>query len=231
MEKLYDSLFEITPKANSQLSKIAVKLIFIINCTLLTFWATTRLGYPIIVEEFNSKFFIGLFSQYKLVVPLFSFLFINLSIGLIGQMVISFFSHKIFIPIILRIKYNIHFSKSRNRTLDAQRETLKSRIKRLENDSKAENKSKSEQLEESYYYEYLLRLSISIFFIYQIIVKETFKNLYYTAIVGVIFGIIFWIVLVLSALMFLSKEKSFLEDYLKERKRRFEKKYLESIAF
>ena len=163
MEKLYDSLFEITPKANSQLSKIAVKLIFIINCTLLTFWVTSKLGHPIILEEFSSKFFIELFSQYKLVVPLFSFLFINLSIGLIGQMVISFFSHKIFIPIILRTKYNIHFSKSRNRTLDAQRETLKSRIKRLENDSKAENKSNSEQLEESYYYEYLLRLSISIF--------------------------------------------------------------------
>lgn len=231
MEKLYESLFEITPKANSQLSKITVKLVFIINCTLLTFWVTSKLGHPIILEEFSSKFFIELFSQYKLVVPLFSFLFIILSIRIIGQIAVSFSSHQVFIPIVLRIEYKIHFRKSRNRTPDEQRKTLKSRIKRLEDDSKLENKSNSQQLEESYYYEYLLRLSISVFLIYQIIVKETFKHLYCPAIVGGIFGTILWIILINSALIFLSQKKSFLGEYLKERKRRFEKKYLESITF
>ena len=232
MDKLFGFFLDFSSEASDKKTKVLVIVAYYFTSIIISIWLGYKLGFKFIGFEFTVEYFVSLFSDLSIVVPLFLFIMVT-SISTVIIYFLAIMSY-IFIKILWYFSYK-KATRKNNLLILRWKEVVDYKDEKIVKGKKFDEyiakmisgKSDIEKIEKIFSRK-LPVLIFSIWFIYVQIIRVQFENLYFLWFCIFLSLIMIFVLLFLGLILYLKLRTSLDEKYLISFEL-LDKKYSDSI--
>lgn len=174
---VFKTLLELSEKSEETTIRIVVKIMFYFNCIIISIWTADNLGFRIETTVLSYDSALKLFSELKIIVPVFVFVFVTFSASLATRVISTIIGQ-----IIRLIAYYRFFEKKKMIIYLLENKVLNKELNKGEEyDGFVSKLAHSEKIikENFHFAEYYASLLVTFIFIYSEIVPNRFPELYF----------------------------------------------------
>ncbi len=218
MDKLFGFFFDLSSEASDKKTKVLVNVTYYFCSIIISIWLGYKLGFEFRGFSFTVEYFVGLFADLSIIIPLFLFIMVNsISVIIVHLLAIVFYN------ILKLLRYFSHKKATRkNNILILQwKEVVDYKDKKVIKGKKFDEyiskmiSDKSSFLKIEGFPKKLPVVIFSIWFIYVQIIRVQFENLYFLWFCILLSLVVVFILFLMGLLLFFTHRISLDEKYLK----------------